>query len=84
MANHRSSFFLNRILRIFQENGLFEHPNAQKAVLEAVQYGCEEQDCNGGAVLEEVGAQLGICYSCLQAAPQLSRGGLCAACLEKM
>ena len=84
MANHRGSFFLNRVLKIFESHGLFESPQAQKAVQEAVAYACDEQDCNSSAVLEEVGARLGLCHACNQAAPQLSRGGLCLGCLEKM
>ena len=84
MAKHRGSYFLNRILRIFEEHGLLQGPQAQKAVQEAVVYACEEQDCNSGAVLEEIGARLGLCYACVQAAPQLSRSGLCLACLDKM
>lgn len=84
MANHRGAYFLNRVLKIFEEHGILQGPEAQKAVLAVVNYACEEQECNGGAVLEEIGARLGICYSCLQASPQLSRGGLCLACLEKM
>lgn len=59
-------------------------PEARKAVLEVVSYACEEQDCNSSAVLEEIGARLGICHACAQAASPLSRGGLCMACLEKM
>ncbi len=84
MANHRGGYFLNRVLKIFEEHGLLQGPEAQKAVLEVVTYACEDQECIGGAVLEEIGARLGICSSCLQASEPLSRGGLCMACLEKM
>lgn len=84
MANHRGSFFLKRVLQILDSHGLLDSPQAQKAVQEVVTYACEEQDCNSSAVLEDIGARLGLCHACNQAAPQLSRGGLCLSCLEKM
>lgn len=84
MANHRGGYFLNRVLKIFDEHGLLKGPEAQKAVLEVVAYACEEQECIAGAVLEDVGTRLSICHACLQVSDPLSRGGLCLACLEKM
>ncbi|MBS2039247.1 hypothetical protein JST97_29960 [bacterium] len=86
MANHRSSFMLNSVLKILDRNGVFNQVDrglVQKALLEVASYATEEQDCNPAQVLDELGPQFGLCYSCLKAHPQVSRGGLCAACLDK-
>lgn len=86
MANHRSSFMLNSVLKILERNGVFSHIDrevAQKALLEVTRYATEEQDCNPAQVLDELGPHYGLCYGCLKAFPQVSRGGLCGGCLDK-
>lgn len=86
MANHRSSFMLNSVLKILEKNGIFKAADpqtVQKALLEVTTYATEEQDCNPAQVLDELGPQYGLCHGCLKAFPQVSRGGMCAACLDK-
>jgi hypothetical protein len=82
MSNHSGSYMLNDVLRTAKDMNIFESIGKEKShefALEIIKIG-RHYDCNNGEILENIGAELEICYCCLKETDELDDYGLCKKC----
>lgn len=85
MSNHTGGYLLNYALHRFAENGLVERLGKRKVqaiVLDVINFATRQYDCNESEILDELGAQLGLCYYCLQPVTEL-KDNLCLRCRQE-
>lgn len=84
MSNHSGSHMLNRVLKILENQGVYQAIGKEKTyctVLEILKMSWDF-DCNRREILDEIGERLGICYLCQNSANQL-KNGICRNCSEE-
>ncbi len=84
MSNHGGSRMLNRILKMLEQEAVFEHLGkdlSQTVVLKILKIS-DDYDCNSGEILDEIGERLGVCYFCQQIAEKF-QDGVCQSCYER-
>ena len=81
MSNHSGSRMLNRILKMLEQEAVFEHlgKDSSQIVVQKILSISNFYDCNSGEVLEEIGERLGICSCCYKVAEKF-QDGLCQNC----
>jgi hypothetical protein len=75
---------LNATLALLKNEGVFDHFGKAKTLSflnEIRKIGCEN-DCNDGEILDEIGEELGICYSCWDYGDEFEYG-ICKKCRSK-
>ena len=81
MSNHNGSYMLNEVLELLEEKHFFEKLTVEEKhdfILQIIKIG-DENDCNPGEILEDIGERLGICYYCLEISDSFENG-LCPSC----
>ena len=88
MSNHSGSYMLNDVLHLLNEQSVFDFlgkEKTQKLVLDIIMKS-HQYDCNPGEILEGLGEQIGVCYSCCETAEEFSHekhyDGICKRCYE--
>ena len=81
MSNHSGSYTLNEILKMLEQEAVFEHlgKDSSQTVVQKILDISNYYDCNSGEILDEIGERLGICYCCRKIAEKF-QDGLCQNC----
>lgn len=81
MSNHGGSYMLNEVLQLLEKETVFDFwgkTKTQEIAQKIVQIG-RDYGCSPGEILENVGARIGLCYSCAKSDEKL-QDGLCKNC----
>lgn len=85
MSNHSGSYMINSIIKMLEQEAVFEHLGkdiSQTIVLNILKI-ADNYDCNPGEILDEIGERLGICFYCQQVAEKFGSGGVCQSCYDR-
>ena len=83
MSNHSGSYMLNNILKILEQESVFQllgKEKTQNLIFDILKMSYQ-YDCNPGEILEDIGEQVGICYCCQSTADEF-HDGICKTCHE--
>lgn len=81
MSNHEGSYMLNNVISLLKEENVFDLLGKEKTLnlLNKIRkIGCN-YDCNNGEILENIGEELNVCYSCWNYSDELEYGN-CKEC----
>lgn len=84
MSNHSGSYMLNDVLKILEQESVFQFlgkEKTQKLIFDVLKVS-NQYDCNPGEILEDIGEKIGICYCCQNTAEEFYNG-ICQTCHEK-
>ena len=83
MSNHDGSYMLNTVLFLLKEQNVFDYLGKEKTLkfLNRIRDIGWDNDCNNGEILDKIGEQLGVCYTCWEYGGNLEYG-ICEKCRE--
>ncbi len=81
MSNHSGSYMLNEIIVLMGKYKIFENLGKDEtyALVRDIIEISSNYDCNRGEILDGIGRELGICYSCMKQ-NKIFKDGLCSEC----
>lgn len=85
MSNHSGGYMLNEVICKAKEMGILDtigKEKSQEFVLTLIKIG-KNYDCNDGEIIEDMGAEFGICNYCLKPTDNLNEEGLCKDCADE-
>ncbi|MGL4362446.1 MAG: hypothetical protein ACRCSG_04085 [Cellulosilyticaceae bacterium] len=84
MSNHDGSYLMNDMLALMMEFKMFENISSEekKDFFDKLLIMIQQNDCNSGEVLEDIGEELGVCYYCFGIKDSFEDGICIDCCIE--